>query len=118
MRLTCFRSTRNPLADGCGQTITEYAIIVSGLAVLILLGVIVFAGHLSAAFHKSSPDAPVLRPPQETACDPDYSGACIPSPPPYLDCAELRALGITGKIRVVGSDPQHLDPDGDGIACD
>ena len=118
MRRTWTRPTRHLLADACGQALTEYALILAGLAALVLLGILVFAGLVGNVFDRSSPESPVLRPPQAAACDPDYSGACIPPPPPRLDCSDLRALGITGVIRVVGSDPQHLDPDHDGIACD
>lgn len=119
MRPTCSRTPTNALADPSGQTLTEYALILAGIAALILLGILVYAGHLGDAFHKSTPDQPALRPPTSGApCDSHYVGACIPPPPPRLDCAELRALGITGRIGVVGSDPLGLDPDGDGIACD
>jgi micrococcal nuclease len=53
-----------------------------------------------------------------SACDPDYSGACVPPPPPDLDCADLRALGLALPVRVVGSDPHHLDGDHDGYGCE
>jgi micrococcal nuclease len=52
------------------------------------------------------------------ACDPDYAGACVPPPPPDLDCAGLRALGLALPVRVVGSDPHHLDGDHDGWGCE
>jgi hypothetical protein len=62
---------------------------------------------------------PAFRPPaSQASCDSHYVGGCVPSPPPKLDCAELKAFGITGVIHVVGGDPQGLDPDHDGIACD
>ena len=51
-------------------------------------------------------------------CDPDYAGACVPPPPPDLDCADLRALGLPLPVRVVGGDPHHLDGDGDGYGCE
>jgi micrococcal nuclease len=50
-------------------------------------------------------------------CDPNYAGACVPPPPPDLDCADIRALGIA-PVRVVGSDPHRLDGDGDGLGCE
>jgi len=50
-------------------------------------------------------------------CDPSYVGACIPPPPPDLDCADIRAMGVA-PVRVVGSDPHHLDRDGDGWGCE
>jgi micrococcal nuclease len=50
-------------------------------------------------------------------CDPGYAGACVPPPPPDLDCADIRAMGIA-PVRVVGSDPHRLDGDGDGWGCE
>jgi len=47
-------------------------------------------------------------------CDPNYSGACIPSPPPDLDCSDITAR----RFRVVGIDVHHFDVDHDGIACE
>ena len=46
------------------------------------------------------------------ACDPWYRGACVPSPPPDVDCAQ-----VGGPVAVVGSDPHRLDGDGDGVGC-
>jgi len=46
-------------------------------------------------------------------CDPNYSGVCIPKGSPDLDCAD-----IEGPVKVTGSDPHHLDRDGDGIGCE
>lgn len=51
-------------------------------------------------------------------CDPNYAGACVPPHPPDLDCAELRALGLSLPVRVVGDDPHRLDGDGDGYGCE
>ena len=45
-------------------------------------------------------------------CLPDYRGACVPPPPPDLDCDD-----IGRPVRVVGEDPHSLDADGDGRAC-
>jgi micrococcal nuclease len=46
-------------------------------------------------------------------CLPDYRGACVPPPPPDLDCDDI------GKpVRIVGNDPHALDGDGDGRACE
>jgi endonuclease YncB( thermonuclease family) len=50
-------------------------------------------------------------------CDPNYAGGCVPPPPPDLDCADIRAMGIA-PVRVVGSDPHRLDGDGDGLGCE
>jgi micrococcal nuclease len=48
-----------------------------------------------------------------TTCLTDYVGACVPPPPPDLDCDD-----IGHAIRVVGADPHRLDGDGDGRACE
>ena len=47
-------------------------------------------------------------------CDPSYPDVCIPSPPPDLDCRDVRASGF----RVVGADPHRFDGDGDGRGCE
>lgn len=47
-------------------------------------------------------------------CDPSYPTVCIPSPPPDLDCADVRYR----HFRVVGSDPHHFDGDHNGIGCE
>ncbi|MEX1357147.1 MAG: thermonuclease family protein [Gaiellaceae bacterium] len=46
-------------------------------------------------------------------CDPSYPDVCIPSPPPDLDCADIRK-----KVRVLPPDPHRLDGDGDGWGCE
>ena len=50
-------------------------------------------------------------------CDPSYRGACIPPPPPDLDCKDIRVLGAA-PVRVVGADPHRLDDDHDGWGCE
>lgn len=47
-------------------------------------------------------------------CDPNYAGACIPPPPPDLDCSDITAR----RFRIVGVDVHRFDSDGDGIACE
>jgi micrococcal nuclease len=47
------------------------------------------------------------------ACDPNYSGACVPITSQDLDCADI---GVHD-FRVVGDDPHHFDGNHDGIAC-
>jgi micrococcal nuclease len=47
-------------------------------------------------------------------CDPNYTGACIPPPPPDLDCGEIPDRNFAS----VGSDPHNFDVDRDGIACE
>ena len=60
---------------------------------------------------------PSPSPPTPGDCDPNYSGGCVPSYPPDVDCAEIRALGIA-PVRVMGSDPHRLDGDSDGYGCE
>jgi micrococcal nuclease len=60
---------------------------------------------------------PASNPPPSGKCDPNYSGGCVPPPPPDLDCADIRAMGIA-PVRVVGSDPHRLDADHDGLGCE
>jgi len=97
-----------------GQGLVEYALILATVAVVLIISMLFLGGKVEDLFTKNSD--PVFRPPV-AACDPNYSGACIPPPPPNLDCDDLRAMGIQGELKVVGSDPHGLDPDGDGIAC-
>ncbi|MDQ3767385.1 MAG: thermonuclease family protein [Actinomycetota bacterium] len=47
-------------------------------------------------------------------CDLNYSGVCIPTPPPDIDCPDAGAEGFSS----IGSDPHGFDSDGDGIACE
>lgn len=60
---------------------------------------------------------PTKDPPPNGKCDPNYTGACVPPYPPDLDCADLRAMGLT-PVRSIGSDPHGFDGDGDGIGCE
>lgn len=50
-------------------------------------------------------------------CDRNYAGGCVPSYPPDVDCADIRALGIA-PVRVIGSDVHRLDRDQDGLGCE
>jgi micrococcal nuclease len=56
-------------------------------------------------------------PPTETfnepACDPNYTGACVPPYPPDVNCPSL-----PDNFERVGADPHDLDRDNDGIACE
>jgi len=98
-----------------GQGTVEYALIVASIAVVLIVGMAFFSGKIGHLFERA-PESPEFRPPV-AMCDPSYAGACIPSPPPNLSCDDLRDLGISGEVRIVGSDPHGLDSDGDGIAC-
>lgn len=48
-------------------------------------------------------------------CDPSYPEACIPSPPPDLDCGDTN---VPNNVRVVEPDPHRLDSDNNGIGCE
>jgi endonuclease YncB( thermonuclease family) len=60
---------------------------------------------------------PTRTPAPSGKCDPNYAGGCVPPPPPDLDCADIRAMGIA-PVRVVGPDPHRLDGDNDGLGCE
>lgn len=47
-------------------------------------------------------------------CDPAYPGVCIPSPPPDLDCADVRFKNFA----VRPPDPHRFDGDRDGYGCE
>jgi len=51
-------------------------------------------------------------------CDPSYPDVCIPSPPPDLDCGEIRDKYGYRDIRVLQPDPHRLDREKDGIGCE
>jgi hypothetical protein len=69
-----------------------------------------------------SPTAKLSQPVNIDGCDHGYGERtqCIPwtFPPGTTDkCAWLKAHGFD-VVKVLGTDRHHLDPDGDGIACD
>jgi micrococcal nuclease len=68
-----------------------------------------------ASPHAAAPSA--ARPLAGGSCDPSYPGACIPPPPPDLDCDDIRKMGAA-PVRVTGADPHRLDGDGDGWGCE
>jgi micrococcal nuclease len=47
-------------------------------------------------------------------CDSSYSGVCIPSPPPNLDCGDIPHKNFG----VLSPDPHRFDGEGDGIGCE
>lgn len=51
---------------------------------------------------------------QEDACDPAYPDACIPPPPPDLDCPDVDERRFT----VLPLDPHRFDGDGNGVGCE
>ena len=57
--------------------------------------------------------------PKEGRCDPNYE-PCVPIDSD-VDCAGGSGNGpsyVQGPVRVIGSDPYHLDRDGDGVGCE
>ncbi|MBC8161009.1 MAG: excalibur calcium-binding domain-containing protein [Roseiflexaceae bacterium] len=62
----------------------------------------------------TTPPRPAPAPRQDSVCDPNYTGACIPNVSYDLDCGEIDARRFT----VVGSDVHRFDRDNDGIACE
>jgi Flp pilus assembly pilin Flp len=110
-------STTGPRSGERGQTNTEYALIVAAVAVLLIAAVWALGGSAGDRISTTAgaPGGPL--PPRTVQCDPSYPGACIPPPPPKLNCSDLRARGIPLPVKVVGRDPHGLDPDGDGLGC-
>jgi len=55
----------------------------------------------------------------ERKCDPSYPSACIPVPPPDLDCEDFLPLrSFPVRHDVADADDHHLDGNHDGIACE
>jgi hypothetical protein len=100
-----------------GQSNIEYALIIGGIGILLMVAVFLLGGKIGdQAASSSAPGGGILKPPS-TQCDQNYKGACVPPAPPDLDCGDLRRLGLQLPVTVVGSDPHKLDPDGDGLGC-
>lgn len=56
----------------------------------------------------------------KSACDPNYSGACVPIASD-VDCAGGSGNGpayVRGPVYVIGSDIYGLDRDGNGVGCE
>lgn len=104
-------------SDEHGLTNVEYALIITVAAILLVAGIMVLGGSIGDRVSTTGSGPGTLKPPPAVQCDPSYAGVCLPAPPPDLDCADLRALGLQTPVRVVGRDPHHLDPDGDGLGC-
>jgi micrococcal nuclease len=51
---------------------------------------------------------------QQRGCDPAYPDACIPPPPPDLDCSDIDERRFT----VLPPDPHNFDGDHNGIGCE
>jgi resuscitation-promoting factor RpfB len=75
----------------------------------------------SSAVRTSKPSLTIdEEPQQESACDPNYGGACVPIASD-VDCAGGSGNGpayVKGPVTVIGSDIYDLDRDGDGVGCD
>lgn len=58
--------------------------------------------------------------PEESGCDPNYSGACLNPAESDYDCAggSGNGPGYTGTVEVIGEDHYGLDADGDGVGCE
>jgi PASTA domain len=63
----------------------------------------------------TSPPTTAPEPSPSSDCDPAYPGACLPPPPPDLDC---RDIGHRVTVNHQYGDPHRLDADGDGVGCD
>jgi Flp pilus assembly pilin Flp len=115
----CVRTAISALRDHeGGQTISEYALIIVSIAVPLIVAMLFFAGKLDNLTWDIGTSTPKTKTRSAMECDPNYGGGCVPPYPPDLDCADLRALGISLPVRIVGaSDPHHLDEDGDGLGC-
>jgi Flp pilus assembly pilin Flp len=104
--------------DEEGQTNVEYALIVAGVAVILIAAIWTFGGSTEGRFTTTANVPGNLRPPSgEVRCDSNYTG-CIPPAPPKLSCRALQARGVQLPVKVVGRDPHGLDPDRNGVACD
>ena len=57
-------------------------------------------------------------PVHEADCNPSYPEVCIPSPPPDLDCGEIREMFGYEDIKVLQPDPHELDREKGGIGCE
>ena len=76
--------------------------------------------HPVVAFSASScAAAPAPPPPPAGVCAASYPDVCIPLPPPRLTCADIRPYSNFRVLwHVPRPDPQHFDPDHDGIGCE
>ncbi len=57
---------------------------------------------------------------EESGCDPNYSGGCVPIASD-VDCSGGSGNGpayVRGPVTVVGSDIYRLDSDSDGVGCE
>jgi hypothetical protein len=79
---------------------------------LIVIAIVAASVGWWLGWRPTVPDVPALVT-ERAGCDPSYPTVCISSPPPYLDCGDIRGRGF----KVFGNDPHGFDPDRDGIGC-
>lgn len=71
--------------------------------------------YLGGDFDDPTPNGEGPVGPDEFGCDQNYAGACVPSPPAQVSCAQI---GVAN-FEIVLGDPHFLDGDDqDGVACD
>jgi Flp pilus assembly pilin Flp len=101
-----------------GQTTVEYAVILAALALAVIVAIVFLKSEVEGVYRggirSDTGDTPTVL---GVACDGSYSGACVPPPPPDLDCSDIEKFAGGQPIHVAELDPHGLDPDGDGIAC-
>jgi Flp pilus assembly pilin Flp len=100
-----------------GQTGAETAVLVGLVAIGLIIAVFVLRGSLTDSLRGSGNQAGGTFEPPTAQCDASYTGACIPSAPPDLNCDDLEALGVTEVALAGKDDPHGFDADGDGIGC-
>lgn len=86
-----------------GERIALTAIVVFGLIALLNGG---WGGE------DSRQSAPLPAGQRSQGCDPNYTG-CVPYTGYDVDCAE-----VNGPVRVIGTDTNRLDADGDLVGCE
>jgi hypothetical protein len=76
--------------------------------------------HVPEVVSRTVKPEPLTSPSEESACDPNYEGACLDPNASDYDCEAGSGNGpdYTGEVRVVGEDHFGLDADGDGIGCE
>jgi hypothetical protein len=61
-----------------------------------------------------APPPPVVAAANQSACDPNYSGACVPTGAGDVNCPQVPGTNF----QVVGTDVYNLDSDNDLVACE
>jgi hypothetical protein len=82
------------------------------------LTVLTIGFAMGFAFTPAANAAPI--PQQQSLCDSNYSGACVPIASD-VDCAGGGGNGpayVSGPVNVIGDDIYELDRDGNGTGCE